>query len=115
MNKLRVLGVTPVHTLKVPDIIGRTIRVPLGDRLSPVESLVPMRSIELRSCLNRLIPVLTVWDGDFAPLLYEFVTSSNGLRIEETCDYTEVIMAGVLRRKDNVTSPGQTAPAGRDD
>lgn len=115
MNKLRLLGVTSVYTLEVPDIIGHNFRMPLCDLVSLVDNLVLGRYIELRSRLYQLISVLTVCVSDLDPSLYGYVTSSNGLRIEETYDFTEGIMAGVLRRKDDVTSLGQTAPVGRDD
>jgi len=115
MNELRVLGVTTVYTLEVPDIIGPNIRAPIGDLSSLAENLVLMRYIELRSRLYRLISVLKVRDGDFDPSLYEYVTSSRGLRIEETCDSAEAIMAGVLRRKDDVMASSQKTPAERGD
>ncbi len=115
MNELRVLGVTTVYTLEVPDIAGPNIRVPIGDLSSLAENLVLMRYIELRSRLYRLISVLKVRDSDFDPSLYEYVTSGRGLRIEETCDSAEAIMAGVLRRKDDVTSQGRETLAGRGD
>ncbi len=115
MNELRVLGVTTVYTLEVPDIIGPNIRAPIGDLSSLAENLVLMRYIELRSRLYRLISVLKVRDSDFDPSLYEYVTSSRGLRIEETCDSAEAIMAGVLRRKDDVMASSQQAPARRGD
>ncbi len=114
MNELRVLGVTTVYTLEVPDIAGPNIRAPIGDLSSLAENLVLMRYIELRSRLYRLISVLKVRDSDFDPSLYEYVTTSQGLRIEETCDSAEGIMASVLRRDAAAASQGDKPSRPRD-
>ena len=79
MNEMRVLGVTTLYTLEVPDIMGPTIRTPIGDLSSLAENLVLLRFIELRSRLYRLISILKVRDSQFDPSLHEYVTSDHGL------------------------------------
>ena len=47
-NELRVLGVTTLYTLEVPDILGPAIRIPINDISSLAENLILLRFIELR-------------------------------------------------------------------
>ena len=65
MNEMRVLGVTTLYTLEVPDIMGPTIRTPIGDLSSLAENLILLRLWELGSQLYRLISVLKVRDSQF--------------------------------------------------
>jgi circadian clock protein KaiC len=100
MNELRVLGVTTLYTLEVPDIMGPTIRTPIGDLSSLGENLILLRFVELRSRLYRLISVLKVRDSQFDPSLHEYVTSGQGLVIEAAPDSAERIMTGYARQKE---------------
>jgi circadian clock protein KaiC len=107
MNEMRVLGVTTLYTLEVPDIMGPTIRTPIGDLSSLAENLVLLRFVELRSRLYRLLSVLKVRDSQFDPSLHEYLTSSNGLVIDPTSDSAERITAGYLRRTEAEASGGK--------
>ena len=71
MNELRVLEVTTVYTLEVPDIMGPNIRNPIGDLSSLAENLILLRFVELGASLHRLVWVLKVRDSAFASSLYE--------------------------------------------
>ena len=84
MNELRVLGVTTLYTLEVPDIMGPTIRTPLGDLSSLAENLVLLRFVELGTQLHRLVSILKVRDSQFDPSLFEYSTSDRGLIIGPT-------------------------------
>jgi len=86
MNELRVLEVTTVYTLEVPDIIGPYIRAPIGDLSILADNLILMRYIERQARLHRLISVLKVRNSDFDPWLHEYITSSRGLRISEAVE-----------------------------
>ena len=99
MNEMRVLGVTTLYTLEVPDIMGPSIRTPIGDLSSLAENLVLLRFVELRSRLYRLISVLKVRDSQFDPLLHEYVTSSQGLVIDAASDSAERILSGYSRQQ----------------
>ena len=99
MNEMRVLGVTTLYTLEVPDIMGPTIRTPIGDLSSLAENLVLLRFIELRSRLYRLVSILKVRDSQFDPSLHEFVTSDHGLVIEATSGSAEKIMTGYATQR----------------
>jgi circadian clock protein KaiC len=98
MNEMRVLGVTTLYTLEVPDIMGPTIRTPIGDLSSLAENLILLRFVEFGSQLHRLISVLKVRDSQFDASLHAYVTSSEGLVIEATADGAQRIMAGYSRQ-----------------
>ncbi len=100
MNELRVLGVTTVYTLEVPDVVGPHIRAPIGDLSSLAENLVLLRYIEVRSHLYRLISVLKVRDSDFDPSLHRFTLTSNGPVIEDSFESAEAIMASFSRLRE---------------
>ena len=91
-NELRVLGVTTVYTLEVPDIIGPQIKAPIDDLSSLAENMILMRFVELRSRLHRIISILKVRDSNFDMSLYQFATTERGLSIEDTFESAEAIM-----------------------
>jgi len=84
VNELRALGITTVYTHAVPDMTGPYIREPVRDLMVPSDNLILMRYVEMDSRLHRLISILKVRNGDFDPTLYEYVTTSQGLRIKGT-------------------------------
>ena len=92
-NELRVLGVTTLYTLEVPDILGPAVRVPLDDISSIAENMVLLRYIELRSNLYRMISVLKVRGSNFDPALHEFEITGEGLKIAGSPDSAEAILA----------------------
>ena len=114
MNELRVLGVTTVYSLEVPDISGPKIQAPIGDLSSLAENLVVMRYIELRWRLYRLISLLKVRDSDFDHSLYQFTTTDQGLAIEETFASAEAIMTGFSRQPEGARPPGKKPQPRRD-
>jgi len=105
MNEMRVFGVTTVYTLEVPDIMGPSIRTPLGDLSNLAENLVLLRFIELRSRLYRLISILKVRDSQFDATLHEYVTSGQGLLIDVASDSAERITAGYARQEQDGPIP----------
>ena len=100
MNEMRVLGVTTLYTLEVPDIMGPAIRSPIGDLSNLAENLILLRFVEVRSRLYRLVSLLKVRDSDFDLTLHEYATSSQGLIIETSKESAEQIMAAYLRQRD---------------
>ncbi len=94
-NELRVLGVTELYTLEIPDILGPAIRVPIDDLASLAENLILLRYIELRSRLYRLISLIKVRDSDFDSSLYEFTITSKGVEINGTSESAENILSGL--------------------
>lgn len=105
MNEMRVLGVTTLYTLEVPDIMGPAIRSPIGDLSSLAENLILLRFVEVRSRLYRLVSLLKVRDSEFDQTLHEYATSSQGLVVEASSESAERIMAAYLRQ--NGSESGQ--------
>jgi circadian clock protein KaiC len=99
-NELRVLGVTTVFTLVVPDIIAPYMRSPTdGGFLNLADNLILMRYVEVRSRLHRLVSVMKVRDSDFDSSAHEYVITDQGLRIADTGDSAEAIL-GQPQRQD---------------
>jgi circadian clock protein KaiC len=103
-NELRVLGVTTLYSLEVPDILGPAIRVPLDDISSIAENMLLLRFIELRSRLYRLISILKIRSSGFDSSLHEFRITNDGVEIEHTSESAESIMLGFAQRA-GVMSP----------
>ena len=94
VNELRVLGVTTVFTLVVPDLSAPFIRGPTdGEILNLADNLILLRYVEVRSRLHRLISLFKVRDSAFDSAAHQYVTSGEGLRIEDTSDSAETILA----------------------
>jgi circadian clock protein KaiC len=101
-NELRVLGVTTLYTLEVPDILGPAIRVPLDDISSIAENMVLLRFVELRSQLYRLISILKVRDSSFDASLHEYALTGEGIAIQDTADSAEATMSSVATHTEGV-------------
>ena len=114
MNELRVLGVTTVYTLEVPDIMGPNIRNPIGDLSSLAENLILLRFVELGASLHRLVSVLKVRDSAFDSSLYEYVTSSRGLLINATTEAAEHITTSYAAGR-QAPAADEASPQGRGD
>jgi circadian clock protein KaiC len=114
MNEMRVLGVTTLYTLEVPDLMGPAIRTPIGDLSSLAENLLMLRFVELRSRLYRLVSILKVRDSPFDSSLHEYTTTSRGLLIDATSDSAERIMSGYVRQAEDIP-PADLQPRERRD
>jgi circadian clock protein KaiC len=101
MNEMRVLGVTTLYTLEIPDIVGPAIRSPIGDLSSLAENLILLRFVEVRSRLYRLVSLLKVRDSDFDLTLHEYTTSDRGLIVDANSDSAEQIMTSYATQTDS--------------
>jgi circadian clock protein KaiC len=114
VNELRVLGVTTVFTLVVPDIIAPYMRSPTdGDFLNLADNLILMRYVEVRSRLHRLVSVMKVRDSDFDSSAHEYVNTGEGLRIADTGDSAEAILRQSQHRDHEAPHRDEDAQAGR--
>ncbi len=113
-NELRVLGVTTLYSLEVPDILGPAIRIPVDDISSIAENMVLLRFIEVRSRLYRLISILKVRNSNFDPSLHEFTLASDGLVINDTSESAEAILLRVEPRAEPTTAAGAGASRSED-
>ena len=100
MNELRVLGVTTLYTLEIPDVAGPGIRTSIGDLSNLAENLILMRFVEVGSRLHRLISILKVRDSEFDPSLHEFKPSGQGLIIDADPEGAHSIMLDSVGRQD---------------
>ena len=96
-NELRALGVTTLHTLELPEIIGSNIRVPAGGISALSEVMVVLRYVELRSRLFRLISLFKVREGAFDPSICAFTIDDAGIVVGEPFEGVEAVLTGIAR------------------
>lgn len=78
-HELRALGVTTLHTLEMPKLVGVDIRPPGSEISALAEAMVLLRYVELRSQLCRLISLSKVREGAFDPTIREFSITNMGV------------------------------------
>lgn len=104
--ELRAFGVTALHTMELPELMGRKIRMPPGGISSLAEVLVLLRYVELRSRLFRLISLFKVREGAFDPTIREFtITDAAGIVIGEPFEGVEAVLSGMAREAARATLP----------
>ena len=96
-NELRALGVTALHTLELPQLVGPEIRVPAGGLSALSEVIVVLRYVELRSRLFRLISLFKVRDGAFDPTIREFAINNAGIAVGKPFEGVEAVLSGSAR------------------
>jgi circadian clock protein KaiC len=96
-NELRALGVTTLHTLEMPELIGTDIRVPVSGISSLAESMVMLRYVELKSRLYRLISLFKVREGAFDPTIREFEITAQGIVVGQPFEGVEAVLSGMAR------------------
>jgi circadian clock protein KaiC len=117
-RELRALGVTTLHTLELPELIGSEIRMPVGGISAVAETLVLLRYVELRSRLFRLISLFKVREGAFDPTIRQFVITDRGIVVGEPFEGVEAILSGMPREAARnaalVSSGGSNGPTPED-
>jgi circadian clock protein KaiC len=101
--ELRALGVTTLHTMEMPELIGAELRVPIRGISPLAETLILLRYVELRSRLYRLISVFKVRDGAFDSTIREFAITDTGILIGEPFMGAETILSGMAREPSSAT------------
>ncbi|MBV1800307.1 ATPase domain-containing protein [Siccirubricoccus sp. G192] len=96
-NELRALGVTTLHTLEMPELIGADLRVPVSGISSLAEVMVMLRYVELQSRLYRLISLFKVREGAFDPTIREFEITAAGITVGEPFERVEAVLSGMAR------------------
>ena len=96
-GELRALGVTTLHTMELPELIGTEIRAPLDGVSSLSEVLVLLRYVELQSRLYRLISVFKVREGPFDPTIREFTITNSGIVVGKPFEGVEAVLSGMAR------------------
>ena len=115
-HELRALGVTAMHTIEMPDLIGAELRLPLGGIASLAEVMIVLRYVELRSCLLRLVSLFKVREGAFDPTIREFKITNSGIIVGQPFEGTQAILSGhgtrIVANGDDDTSGDDTARSG---
>jgi hypothetical protein len=96
-NELRALGVTTLHTLEMPELVGPNVRVPVNGMSSLAEVMVLLRYVELRSRLYRLISLFKVRGGAFDPTIREFTITDAGIVLGTPFEGVEAVLSGMAR------------------
>jgi circadian clock protein KaiC len=102
-NELRALGVTTLHTLEMPELMGADLRVPVSGIASLADIMVVLRYAELQSRLYRLVSLFKVREGAFDPTIREFEITAAGIVIGEPFAGVEAVLSGMARK---AASPG---------
>lgn len=112
-HELRALGVTTLHTLEVPKLVGVDIRPPGSEISALAEAMVLLRYVELRSRLCRLISLSKVREGAFDPTIREFSISDAGVvvgkpfeGVEAAAGYGNQEVAGYAPAVPSAGNPG---------
>jgi len=82
LNELRVLGVTTLFTLELPDILSTKAHVPIADVSSLAENIFLMRFIESPTKLHRVCSVMKVRDSSFDSSSHEFTVTGAGWTLD---------------------------------
>ena len=96
-GQLRALGVTTLHTMELPELMGAEIREPMDGVSAMAEVLILLRFVELQSRLFRLISVFKVRDGSFDPSIREFTITDEGIAVGKPFEGVEAVLSGMAR------------------
>ena len=96
-NELRALGVTTLHTLEIPELMGADLRLPMSGISSLAEVMVVLRYVELQSRLYRLVSLFKVREGVFDPTIREFEITAAGIAIGKPFEGVETVLSGMAR------------------
>jgi hypothetical protein len=102
-----------MHTLKVPELIGAEIRVPVSGMPSLAEVMVLLCHVELRSRLFRLNSLFKVREGAFDPTIRKFTITDAGIVVGEAFEGVEAILSGMAREDARVATAARQ-PEDRD-
>jgi circadian clock protein KaiC len=103
-NELRALGVTTLHTLEMPELVGPDVRVPVNGMSSLADVMVFLRYVEIRSTLYRLISLFKVQEGAFDPTIREFTIIDAGIVVGTPFEGVEAVLSGIAREASRRTA-----------
>ena len=97
-EELRGRGVTTVATLRLPEFFGPAAAVPIAGLDGLFDTLLFLRTVELRSRHYRLVSALKARGRDTDRAIREFRLTPTGIVLAETSDGAEAIMGAAPRR-----------------
>ena len=81
-NELRALGVTTIYSAENAEILGPTVRAPLGGISGIAENLIMLRFVQHGTAVHRLMSILKIRDSRFDSSLYRFALTPDGITID---------------------------------
>ena len=96
-HELRRQGVTTLHTMDAPDLVGPRLHPRLDGLSTLAEVLVLLKYVEIHSKLTRLIALYKVPEGSFDPSIREFALTDAGMVIGQPFAGFEAILSGMAR------------------
>ena len=113
-HELRALGVTTLHTLGIPKLVGVDVSPPGSEMSALAEAMIVLRYVELRSRLYRLISLSKVREGAFDPTIREFLINDTGVVVGKPFEgYEAVLDQGTqknVEQRDTTSSGGTGLP-----
>jgi len=100
-NELRNRGVTTMVNLEIDSFVSQTVDFPLP-RISPmIDSGILMRSVELDSCIRRMVSIMKHRQSWYDPTIREFTIDRGGILIGDKFDASK-LMTGSAEPDPNV-------------
>ena len=91
--ELRARGVTTLATLRLPEFYGPASAVPVAGLDGMFDTLLFLRSVELRSQLYRLVSILKARGRAADRAIREFRFTARGMVVAESFESAEAILA----------------------
>lgn len=93
-HRLRVMGVTALFTMEVPELIGGEASVNFGPVSAVAQNIVLLRYVELASETRRSLAIMKARESGFDPRIREFSITDTGIRIGGGFSKVEDVMTG---------------------
>lgn len=81
VNELRVLEVTVLFSLELPEMIGTTISVPANGISRISDNLIVVRAIETKLQVQRVLEIMKVRDSSYDSTIRNFSITSHGIEL----------------------------------
>ena len=109
-HELRALGVTTLHTLGIPKLVGVDVSPPGSEISALAEAMIVLRYVELRSRLYRLISLSKVREGAFDPTIREFLINDTGVVVGKPFEGVGAVLDQAVRN--GAEHPAATSSGG---
>ncbi len=97
VGELRTHGVTTLSTVELDVFFGPSVNIPIEGLSASVENIIFLRTVELRSGLQRIISILKTRRTGHENTIRELKISDQGLEVGDKLDGAEAILTGVAR------------------
>jgi circadian clock protein KaiC len=97
MGELLTRGVTAILTVELASFFGPAVDIPIEGISARVENILFLRTVELRSGLQRIISVLKTRRTGHDSAIRDFKISDKGLEVGDKFESAERILTGMAR------------------